>query len=64
MNENLRNGIVAVDNNHCENRMHPWATGREAWLFASSKLAGQRAVVVMSLVLSIADDIAKSEKAT
>jgi transposase len=42
----------AIDNNHIENLMRPWAMGRKAWLFAGSELAGQRAAVVMSLVQS------------
>ena len=49
---NLRNGHVPLDNNHLENLMRPWAMGRKAWLFCGSELAGQRAAVVMSLVVS------------
>lgn len=49
---NLRDGNVPVDNNHIENQMRPWAVGRKSWLFAGSELAGQRAAVVMSLVVS------------
>jgi len=52
LTENLNNGNVAVDNNHCENQIRPWAVGRKAWLFAGSELAGQRAGVVMSLTQS------------
>ena len=48
----LLDGNVAIDNNHIENLMRPWAMGRKAWLFAGSELAGQRAAVVMSLVQS------------
>jgi transposase len=48
----LHDGDVAIDNNHVENLMRPWAMGRKAWLFAGSELAGQRAAVVMSLVQS------------
>lgn len=48
----LRDGDVAIDNNHIENLMRPWAMGRKAWLFAGSELAGQRAAMVMSLVQS------------
>ncbi len=43
---------MAIDNNHIENLMRPWAMGRKAWLFAGSELAGQRAAMVMSLVQS------------
>ncbi len=48
----LHDGEVAIDNNHIENLMRPWAMGRKAWLFAGSELAGQRAAMVMSLVQS------------
>lgn len=48
----LHDGNVAIDNNHIENLMRPWAMGRKAWLFAGSELAGQRAAMVMSLVQS------------
>ena len=49
---NLQDGNVPVDNNHCENQMRPRAVGRKSWLFAGSELAGQRAAVVMGLVVS------------
>jgi transposase len=52
LGEFLRNGDVAIDNNHIENQMRPWAMGRKAWLFAGSELAGKRAAMVMSLVQS------------
>ena len=52
LTQNLLDGEVNVDNNHCENLIRPWALGRKAWLFAGSELAGQRAAVVMSLVQS------------
>ncbi|MEO7200126.1 MAG: IS66 family transposase [Dokdonella sp.] len=48
----LHDGRLPVDNNHIENLMRPWAMGRRAWLFCGSELAGQRAAVVMSLVMS------------
>ena len=48
----LQDGRLPVDNNHIENLMRPWAMGRKAWLFCGSELAGQRAAVVMSLVVS------------
>ena len=48
----LQDGWLPVDNNHIENLMRPWAMGRKAWLFCGSELAGQRAAVVMSLVMS------------
>jgi transposase len=52
LSANLRDGDVPVDNNHLENLMRPWAMGRKAWLFCGSELAGKRAAVVMSLVMS------------
>ncbi|MCR6478420.1 IS66 family transposase [Variovorax sp. ZS18.2.2] len=52
LTQNLLDGDVNVDNNHCENQIRPWALGRKAWLFCGSELAGQRAAVVMSLVQS------------
>ncbi len=52
LTQNLLDGDVNVDNNHCENQIRPWALGRKAWLFAGSELAGQRSAVVMSLVQS------------
>ena len=48
----LADGNVPLDNNHCENRMRPWAVGRSNWLFIGSELAGERAAVVMSLLQS------------
>ena len=48
----LLDGDVPLDNNHCENRIRPWALGRRNWLFIGSQLAGERAAVVMSLLQS------------
>src|SRR5205085_11022893 len=48
----LDDGDVAIDNNHLENEIRPWAVGRKGWLFAGSEMAGQRAAMVMSLVQS------------
>lgn len=48
----LDDGAVAIDNNHLERQIKPWAMGRRAWLFAGSELAGQRTAIVMSLVQS------------
>jgi transposase len=52
LTRNLHDGNVAVDNNHCENQIRPWAMGRKAWLFAGSELAGQRAAMINSLLQS------------
>ncbi|MCK9520479.1 MAG: transposase [Dehalococcoidia bacterium] len=51
----LHDGDVAIDNNHVENLMRPWALGWKAWLLVGSVLAGQRAAMVMSLVQSAPD---------
>ena len=48
----LHDGRLPVDNNHIERLMRPWAMGRKARLLCGSELAGQRAAVVMSLVVS------------
>jgi len=48
----LEDGAVAIDNNHLERQIKLWAMGRRAWMFVGSELAGQRAVIVMSLVQS------------
>lgn len=52
LTRHLDDGAVAIDNNHLERQIKPWAMGRRAWLFAGSQLAGQRAAIVMSLVQS------------
>jgi len=52
LTRHLEDGAVALDNNHLERQIKPWAMGRRAWLFAGSELAGQRAAIVMSLVQS------------
>jgi hypothetical protein len=44
--------LQGTHNNHCENRIRPWALGRRNWLFIGSQLAGERAAVVMSLLQS------------
>jgi hypothetical protein len=48
----LRDGAVAIDNNHLEQQIKPWKLGAKNWLFVGSELAGQRAAMVMSLVQS------------
>ncbi|MBT9491214.1 MAG: IS66 family transposase [Paucibacter sp.] len=48
----LLDGDVPLDNNHCENRIRPWAVGRVNWLFIGSELAGERAAVIASLLQS------------
>ena len=52
LTRHLDDGAVPIDNNHLERQIKPWAMGRKAWMFVGSKLAGQRAAMVMSLVQS------------
>ena len=52
LTRHLDDGAAAIDNNHLERQIKPWAMGRKAWLFCGSELAGQRAAMVMSLVQS------------
>ncbi len=52
LTRHLDDGAVAIDNNHLERQIKPWAMGRKAWMFVGSELAGQRAAIVMSLVQS------------
>jgi transposase len=52
LTRHLDDGAVALDNNHLERQIKPWAMGRKAWMFVGSELAGQRAAIVMSLVQS------------
>ncbi|MBC7940880.1 MAG: IS66 family transposase [Chitinophagaceae bacterium] len=52
LTRHLDDGAVAIDNNHLERQIKPWAMGRKAWMFVGSELAGQRAAMVMSLVQS------------
>jgi transposase len=48
----LHDGAVAIDNNHIENLIRPWALGRKSWLFAGSEMGGERAAAMMSLLQS------------
>ncbi len=43
---------LPIDNNHDEQQIRPWATGRKNWLFAGTLAAGQRAAVISSLIQS------------
>jgi transposase len=52
LTHHLEDGAVAIDNNHLERQIKPWAMGRKAWMFVGSEQAGQRAATVMSLVQS------------
>lgn len=53
LTRHLEDGAVAIDNNHLERQIKPWAMGRKAWMFVGSELAGQRAAIVMSRVRSV-----------
>lgn len=48
----LADPALPIDNNHDEQQIRPWATGRKNWLFAGTQLAGQRAAAIMSLIQS------------
>jgi transposase len=48
----LSDAALPIDNNHDEQQIRPWATGRKNWLFAGTLLAGQRAAAIMSLIQS------------
>lgn len=48
----LDDGMVAIDNNWCENQIRPWALGRSNWLFAGSLRSGKRAAALMTLIQS------------
>jgi transposase len=41
---------LPIDNNHDEQQIRPWATGRKNWLFAGTLAAGQRAAVITTLI--------------
>ncbi|WP_425437207.1 IS66 family transposase [Limnohabitans curvus] len=48
----IEDGNLPIDNNHDEQQIRPWATGRKNWLFAGSLMAGQRAAAITSLIQS------------
>ena len=48
----LDDPALPIDNNHDEQQIRPWATGRRNWLFAGTLLAGQRAAAITSLIQS------------
>ena len=48
----LQDPRLPIDNNHDEQQIRPWATGRKNWLFAGTLAAGQRAAVITSLIQS------------
>lgn len=43
---------LPIDNNHDEQQIRPWATGRKNWLLAGTLAAGQRAAAITSLIQS------------
>ena len=43
---------LPIDNNHDEQQIRPWATGRKNWLFAGTLAAGRRAAAITSLLQS------------
>ena len=48
----LTDPALPIDNNHDEQQIRPWATGRKNWLFAGTLAAGQRAALITSLIQS------------
>jgi len=46
----LADARLPIDNNHDEQQIRPWATGRKNWLFAGTLVAGQRAAAITSLI--------------
>jgi len=48
----LGDARLPIDNNHDEQQIRPWATGRKNWLFAGTLSAGQRAATITSLIQS------------
>jgi len=48
----LADARLPIDNNHDEQQIRPWATGRKNWLFAGTLAAGQRAAAITSLIQS------------
>lgn len=48
----LEDPRLPIDNNHDEQQIRPWATGRKNWLFAGTLAAGERAAAITSLIQS------------
>jgi transposase len=48
----LDDARLPIDNNHDEQQIRPWATGRKNWLFAGTLAAGRRAAAITSLIQS------------
>ena len=46
----LGDARLPIDNNHDEQQIRPWATGRKNWLFAGTLAAGKRAAAITSLL--------------
>ncbi|ELO0596784.1 IS66 family transposase, partial [Salmonella enterica] len=46
----LEDGAVPLDNNLCERAIKTVVMGRKSWLFAGSRMAGERAARIMSLL--------------
>ncbi|EGW8557380.1 IS66 family transposase [Salmonella enterica] len=46
----LEDGAVPLDNNVCERAIKTVVMGRKSWLFAGSRMAGERAARIMSLL--------------
>jgi transposase len=48
----LNDPALPIDNNHDEQQIRPWSTGRKNWLFAGTLQAGKRAAAITSLIQS------------
>ena len=48
----LTDPALPIDNNHDEQQIRPWATGRKNLLFAGTLMAGKRAAAITSLIQS------------
>lgn len=52
LNVYLTNGHLRIDNNHCENKIRPFALGRRNWLFMGNARGANAATAILSLIES------------
>ncbi len=57
LNRYVEDGDLSIDNNFAERAMRPIAIGRKNWLFVGSRIAGERAAVLTSLVASCKNNL-------
>ncbi|MGA1296493.1 MAG: IS66 family transposase [Burkholderiaceae bacterium] len=48
----LSDGDVPLSNNHCENMIRPFVTGRKAWLFSASESGAHSSAILYSLAVT------------